>query len=309
MRFNNFDSSESRWLAEQVDEVKSELYNIEYGEYRARELIPLDLNTRPHAETITYKTYNRIGMFKIISNAGQDLPKLDSVVKKRTVQVKHIGAEYGWTTNDIRIAMRHGESLDDQEGLMAREAHIATENKIAWHGSVEDGLDGLIEHPNAIEIVLPADGANGGTSLSSKESDAAKMYRDLVTIANTSAHVTNGKERADTLLLPMRCHTAISNAKYTDNETVLSFFLRNNPNIKMVDWLAELSNSSASGDDTYLVYKRDRRKLQLVTPLEFQQRAPQEVGLSINIPCEASCAGVVLHRPLSVAYAVVKDSK
>ena len=49
-------------------------------------------------------------------------------------------------------------------------------------------------------------------------------------------------------------------------------------------------------------YKKDPRKLALMIPQDFQQLAPQLVGLNYEIPCLMSTGGLVVKYPLSIAF-------
>lgn len=304
-RYNSFDNNQSMWIDRQVEAVQARLYEYEYGQYRARELLPTEIDEKPYAKTITYYIYNRIGMFKIISNSGRDLPRIDLYANEVKTDVKTLGASYGWTTADVRAAVHNNVDLDVRKGLIAKETYLATENRIAWRGAPEANIFGLVEHPNAIRVTLPADGEHAGTSLRSKIANPEHMIRDLTTIANASAEVTDGVERANTLLLPMREYNAIANTRYTETKTVLAFFKENNPNLTLIDWIPDLRGASTNGNDVILCYNRDPLKLELVVPMDFTQHPAQEIGLEVVVPCEATCAGVILYKPLSVAYCEV----
>jgi len=135
------------------------------------------------------------------------------------------------------------------------------------------------------------------------------MLACLQSMAIASAEASNGVERPDTLLLPMRDWLLCSNTRLPDtNITVLSFFRENNPFITFVDWLPELTGGGPNSNNVYLAYRRDPTKISLEIPMEFRQLPPQEKGLEIVVPCESTCAGVLLYKPLSVAWAEVTDA-
>ena len=307
-RFASFDSGESVWVERQVEAVKQEVLHSEYPQYRARDLIPTNIGKYPYAQTWVYSIYDTVGMFKIITADSDDLPNLDVYAKEYTAKVFHLGAKYGWTTSDVRIAARNNYDLTSQKGLHAKESQLHSENKIAWKGSPEHNIYGLVKHPNTIKVTLPNDGKGGGTSLASKVEDPQKMIRDLTTITMASSTVTNTVEIPDTLILPMSEYVACTNTLYSSERSVLKYFLAENPFIKAVDWIPELKNAGSNSSDVILCYKRDKSKLELVSPMEFTQQRPQEINLKINVPCEFSTAGVIVYKPLSIAYAEVSSA-
>lgn len=305
----SFDSQESMWLDRQLEYVESEIFEYDYPEYKARTLIPTpDINAAPFAKTVTYRMYNRVGMFKLITASGRDLPRIDLYAQEHTAKVGQLGASYGWTTSDIRASIHNNTNIESFKAQAAREAHLASENRLAWHGDSDANIQGFIGHPNTIRVTLPNDGAGTATSFYSKISTPERIYRDLNTLASASFIVTNGIERANTILLPVRDYGIVSSTKYSETETILQFFLRNNPQITLIDWLPELRGAAANGNDVYMAYNRNPTKLKLSIPMEFTERPPQERGLEVIVPCEATCGGVIIYKPLSVAYCQVSDS-
>ena len=75
----NFDdaSDASVFFARELDYVKSQSYDVEYPEFTALKLFPVSSEINPGAETVTYYSYDKTGMAKIISNYATDLPRAD----------------------------------------------------------------------------------------------------------------------------------------------------------------------------------------------------------------------------------------
>ena len=74
-----FDSAEdaSVFFARELDHVKAQSYDVEYPELTALHLFPQSSEADPGAETITYYTYDKTGLAKIIDNYSTDLPRAD----------------------------------------------------------------------------------------------------------------------------------------------------------------------------------------------------------------------------------------
>ena len=74
-----FDSAEdaSVFFARELDHIKAQSYDVEYPEFTALSLFPISNEADPGAETITYYTYDKSGLAKVIDNYSTDLPRAD----------------------------------------------------------------------------------------------------------------------------------------------------------------------------------------------------------------------------------------
>ena len=75
--------------------IKSQTYDRLYPEFTALTLFPVTHEVPEGAETVTYYSYDKTGMAKIISNYATDLPRVDVKGEPTTVPVKSIGDSYG----------------------------------------------------------------------------------------------------------------------------------------------------------------------------------------------------------------------
>ena len=126
-------------------------------------------------------------------------------------------------------------------------------------------------------------------------------------VPNNIVTTTKEVEQPDTMLLPLAQYGLIATTPMSptnaSNVTILEFFLRTNPYIKMVEPWYALTGAGAGGFDRMVVYRRDPDALMLVIPQEFEQFPPQQRGLEFLVPCHARCGGVQTPYPLSICYA------
>ena len=94
-----FDSAEDAavFFARELDYIKSQTYDRLYPEFTALTLFPVTHEVPEGAETVTYYSYDKTGMAKIISNYATDLPRVDVKGEPTTVPVKSIGDSYGYS--------------------------------------------------------------------------------------------------------------------------------------------------------------------------------------------------------------------
>jgi hypothetical protein len=306
-----FDSAEdaSVFFARELDYIKSQSYDVEYPEFTALSIFPISSEVNPGAETVTYYSYDKTGMAKIISNYATDLPRADAKGKPTTAIIKSIGASYGYSVQEMRASRMAGKSLDVRKAEAARYQIDYLNNKIAWAGDEETGLIGVLSAGNNIPFyTIPANGE--GSSTLWKNKTAAQILADINGMQAQVAKNTKNVERPDTLVLPADVYIDIS-TRQIDNTgyTIKRFVLENAPYLKEIVPAAELQ-SDATDTNPYapqavaLLFKKDPRKITIENPLPFYQYPLQPQGLEVIVPCEARTAGAIIYYPLSLLIAL-----
>lgn len=309
-----FDSAEdaSVFFARELDHVKAQSYDVEYPELTALNLFPISSEADAGAETITYYTYDKSGLAKVIDNYSTDLPRADVNGKPSLAIVKSIGDSYGYSAQEMRASRMAGKSLDARKAESARYQIDALTNQIAWRGDEESGLMGVLSAGQNIPLYAVTAGNGGKTKWTEKTAD--EILNDINGMAKQVAKVTKNVERPDTLCVPAEVYMDISTRRIPDTTaTVLSFILEHAPYIKNVVSTAELDADSVDtnpyakaqgGQGVAFLFKNDKRKLSLENPMPFYQYPLQVHNLETVIPCEARTAGVIVYYPLSCLIAV-----
>lgn len=311
-----FDSAEdaSVFFARELDFVKAQSYDVEYPELTALNLFPISNEADPGAETITYYTYDKTGVAKVIDNYSTDLPRADVNGKPNFAKIKSIGDSYGYSAQEMRASRLAGKSLDARKGESARYQIDALTNKIAWAGDEESGLMGVLSSEQSIPLYTIGAGAESSKT-SWLEKTADEILADVNGMAKQVAKVTKNVERPDTLCVPADVFMDISTRRIPDTSTtVLAFIKEHAPYIKKVVSAAELDADSvgtnpyaketSGGQGVAFLFKNDPRKLSLENPMPFYQYPLQVHNLETTIPCEARTAGVIVYYPLSALIAV-----
>ena len=310
-----FDSAEdaSVFFARELDHVKAQSYDVEYPELTALSLFPQTSEADEGADTVTYYTYDKTGLAKVIDNYSTDLPRADVVGKPSVAQVRGIGDSYGYSAQEMRASRLAGKSLDARKGESARYQIDNLINRIAWAGDTASGLMGVLSSGQSIPLY--AIGA-GSTSNKTKwtEKTADEILADVNGMAKQVAKVTKNVERPDTLCVPAEVYMDISTRRIPDTSTtVLKFILEHAPYIKDVISTAELDADSvetnpyaaaSNGQGVAFLFKNDQKKLALENPMPFLQHPIEIRGLETIIHCEARTAGVIIYYPLSALIAV-----
>lgn len=310
-----FDSVEeaSVFFARELDHIKAQSYDVEYPELTALSLFPVSSEADPGAETITYYTYDKSGLAKVIDNYSTDLPRADVNGKPSIAVVKSIGDSYGYSAQEMRASRLAGKSLDVRKAESARYQIDNLTNKIAWMGDEESGLMGVLSTGQNIPLFTITAGADSGKT-TWLEKSADEILYDVNGMQKQVAKLTKNVERPDTLCVPSDVFMDMSTRRIPDTSTtVKSFLLEHAPYLKNVVSASELDSDSmetnpyakaTGGQGVAFLFSNDIRKLSLENPMPFYQYPLQVRNLETVIPCEARTAGVIVYYPLSALIAV-----
>lgn len=313
-RSMNFDDAEaaSVFFARELDYVKSQSYDVEYPEFTALSLFPTSSEVDAGAETVTYYSYDKVGLAKIISNYATDLPRADVKGKPTTAIIKSIGDSYGYSIQEMRASRLAGKSLDTRKAEAARYQIDYLSNKIAWNGDAETGLKGVLSEDNDIPRYVLANGASGKTTWADKDAD--EILADLTGMLKQMAVITKKVEKPDTLALSADAYIEIQNKRIEGTATTLLKYIQDNlPDIKNIVSCSELDADSVEtnpyaaetdGKAVAILFKNDARKLTIENPLPFMQYPVQTQGLETVVPCEARTAGAIIYYPMSLLVAI-----
>lgn len=310
-----FDTAEdaSVFFARELDHVKAKSYDKQYPQFTALNLFPASSEADAGAETITYYTYDKTGLAKIISSYADDLPRADVTGKPSFAQIKSMGASYGYSAQEMRASRLAGKSLDSRKAESARFQIDSLNNRIAWAGDEESGLMGVLSEGQNVPMFAITEGAESGKT-SWLEKSADEILADVNGMQQQVDATTMNVERPDTLCLPSNVYMHLSNKRIPDTTmTVLKFILENAPYLKNIVPAPEL-NANAVGTNPYaaaeggqgvaFLFHNDIEKMSLENPMAFYQYPLQAKNLEIVVPCEARTAGVIFYYPLSALIAV-----
>lgn len=298
VEYTHLDADESAYFQRQLEYVKSKTYDKKFTQLKARQIIPVSFEADPADETITYEQFDMVGMAKIVRDYATDFRSADVSAKEFTAKVRSFGSAFQYNVQQVRAASKTGKSLNQRKANSARRAIAQLENKVAYFGDADFGLQGMFNNPNVPVVVLPNAGAWSGLT-------ADQILQNLSAVANNPIKVSNGVETPDTMILPIDEYTEIADRPRStqSDTTILEFFLKNNPFINSIDWVEELKDGGGTSVKRMIAYRRDPDYLTLEIPQEYEQFPAQEKGLAFKVPCHERCAGVLWYYPLSATYA------
>ena len=297
----NLDANESVFFKKQLEYILKGNYDVKYAPNKALGLFPISTEPGPAATEITRRSYDKVGMAKMISDYATDFPRVDVFGTETSVKVHGIGVSYGYSIEEIRRAQYAGVALESRRAQVAREAIENKLNTIALSGESSCNIQGFLSYPGITEVTVTSGAAGDTWALKT----ADEILADMNAIVEAVLTSTNGIEQPDTMLLPMSQYLLISRkriASDSEGKTVLKYFMENNPYIKRIEWLTELSTAGDSNKARMMVFKNDSQHLEFNIPLPFEQFEADKKGMAYEIPCYAKTAGISIFYPASVAY-------
>lgn len=296
-RTQNLDANEGVFYARELEHIKARSYDVKYPALTYRELIPISMEGGEGITSITYESYDRVGMAKLINAYAADLPRSDIKVKQTTVPVKRAADSFAFTIDEIKAAARTGRPLPQRRANAARQAVEELFNQIAWYGNADAGLEGVFSHPNIPRANAPTGTWSGAT--------AADILAD-VNAGFSQVHVdTLGVERATKLLLPLAQWDLIMTTPLGTNydRTVAKFIVENSPYISSLEDIKavnELAAAGTAGVDVALYYDPNPDKLQFEIPEDINFLEEEKKALERVTPVTATTGGLNVYYPLSM---------
>ena len=295
------DGTGSAFFQRELEHIKAASYDVLYTELTYDKVFPVDNEPNPGATSVTFHTYDRRGMAKIINNYADDIPRVDVDGVETTVPVRTVATSFGYTIHEIKASQMVGKQLDRKRAMAARKAVEEVFNSVAWTGDAAAGLYGVMTHPNIPSGNAPDPGA--GTEWSNKT--AVQIRDDINLMFRTVFTGTNSVESADTLLLPpAQWSLVMETALSADNsKTIAQWFVENSPYINSkadIINVPELAGAGTGGADVGIVMTRRADKVEFVIPEDVTFHPEQQQLLEYVTPVTGRCGGLNVYYPLSM---------
>ncbi len=296
------DAAEQVFFDEQLALVKSRTYDVLHKELKALTLLPVSTEQDPGATHILWRSYDKVGMAKIISDYANDFPRADIGGVEHSSPIKDLGMSYGYSIKEIRRAQKAGVALDMKRAEAARRGIEQKQDRIAWFGDAKSKLPGFFNAEGITEYVAALNA--GGTSRAWANKTADEIVADFAGLITAAPESTNGIEQPDTVILPLSLYNKLQNTPYGANrdKTIMGFIRENYPQITRIDWVSDLSTAGAGGGSRVMAYARDPMKVEVQIPQRFEQLPPQLSGMVYDILCSQSTGGTIVYYPMSVVF-------
>ena len=307
-RFDNMDASENVFFSRQLEAIRATAFDVQYPQLKGFMLVPQKSDLHIGAEQYTYRYFDKVGKAVLSSDMSDRGPRIDIKGNEQTQRIRSLKDSYGYSLQESRNAQMANLDLDGRKAKAARDAIAVAMDDLILLGSASSvesataaGLQGLFTITGA-QTFTASTGSGGTTLWTAKTPD--EIVQDMLGLVFQIYQNTNMVEVPDTIVLPLLRKGLVSSTRMGDgsNQTILSHFLEVNGMVKTVEFSQKLNSNSAWVGCRVIAYTNSSDKLEAITPVEFEQMAPQFDGYEVITHCHARTGGTVCYFPGSVGY-------
>ena|SRR5699024_133042 len=289
-----------KWLQGQAARIKEQVMDEDFAHINYAELVPVTSEGNPWQQAVAFISTDSVGKAEFINGNADDVPMADVDVGGRIAPVHFAAIGYGYGFDEINSARVMGVDLTTRKASAARLAYEEFMQEIAFSGSREKGLTGLINQPNA------------GVTRDTDNTDwAAVTPEEALALVNKAIELTGNKgaSTADTVILPYELYKRLAGLLMPNGaQTSLDFIAAHNIaaiNGRAVEILSldDLDTAATGNKPRIVAYRRDPNVLELAVPmphtfLDVHQSGP----LRWEVPGVFRTAGVNVVRKRDFAY-------
>ncbi len=311
----HMDANETIFFEREHETVLRTEYNREYQPLEAMNILPMNSEAGEADDTVRWFAFDAAGFAKFVSEGGaDDVPMVDVYGEEHTANIRTLGVGFNITMQEIRRSMKAGRGLDQRKATTAREAMEQKKNQVGFYGDASRGILGLFTAPNTQDITAstPAAGSSADLSWSADSSKTpAEIVEDFLNLVESIPNATKGTHRATHVVLPANslAYIKLTELSAGSGITIYKWILENYPGITIessYEFQAVTSGflpSGASGSDSVgMAYEKRPENLAFMIAMAYLQHAAQQRNLNFVTICEERVGGVIIWRPLTVAF-------
>jgi hypothetical protein len=329
------DAAGSAFFLRDLTEVMGRTFDIKYPDLKARSLFPVFTGVDPGAEGYVWRSFDRRGGAKVITDYAADMPSAETVGVEYQARCLSLGTSYQYSIQDLNKSRMAGIPLETRKALAARRAMEEAFETIAFFGVAQfvGGSAGNINlgtngspyfapaTPNGSDPLamygitnFPAISALSLVTTTTNNWSSGASVTDIVNDFNALflqvLQQSNGVHQADTVVMPLSTWTLLMQMQrsttFTD-DTVLQYIKKINPWLKNIYWtpmleFAGLKQNGSTPGPLIICYERNSENVELVVPQEFEQLPPQLVNYTYKVPCHMRVGGIRVSYPKAFRF-------
>lgn len=299
------DASEVLSLERELTAQKVEII-AEFGPLKAEKLAPLQTDTPPWAETISYPLLTDVGRSKVVANNASDIPIIGVELDDNESPVVTVAAAYEMTW--IQMLTPENISRINRKLVATVNANKREVDRVCMIGFPGANLGGFLNNPSVPTFTLP----NAGWQVAT----VAQILVDLraweeFVIATSGEGGDSGDMYPNVLALPGAEFARLTDNAGTGTDTsIWNLFRLNSQGVQggFIEWSIErtvFAEDVVAGERRGTMYHRSAEVLVCEVPLDFEERPPQEKGLSVEVIVVSRTGGTIWKMPAFGAYSDV----
>lgn len=289
------------WLAREITQLDPTKYWVEYPAKKARDVFPIDTSVGKGVKKYTYKQYNKTGQAKILNSKATDIPRLNVFAEEFTASVYYMGIGQDFKRQDLDIAARNGQSLDSDFVMLAREAHITTENDTAFAGDSSNGLDGLTVNANIGNTAAPNGTLGSPLWTGASAKTPAEIYADVQAMIDSVNSETKGVHMANAVMFPLSARAQLNQVyNVLSGNSVLAQLKLNFPEITQWEFVNDLETAGTGGTRVMYAYDKNPLVIRMMVPFETEVLPPVPNETGYVVVSEMGIGGLNIRKPLAI---------
>jgi len=304
---NKMTDNDGAFFQRQLEAIETQTYDVLYPDLEARECFATNTFGGAGAQTLTYRSYDRVGKAQVINARAIDLPKSDIMGKEFSLSVKSVGVAYDFDVDEIAAANMAGLPLEARRAMASRRGYEEFMNDAVWYGNAEAGFTGFFEQPSTTKATV-AVGTSTNTEWSTKTPE--EIIGDLVNAVGAMFSSTKKIHRPEELWLPVALWNYIRSTPRSINSdtTILAYFLQNNEFItdsSKVKALNAIEGQGNGGSECFVVIAKTTPEgtetVRIREPLPLQYFPVQQHGLVYEVPGRGRMGALEVTYPAAIA--------
>lgn len=301
-RIRRLDAGETANLARALLYLRAQSIDVVYARTGFREVLPIKTDVPEGATTYGVPQFDHVGQAKLITNYGDDLPRVN-IKQSETIQKIHrYGTSYEYSIDDLAAAAMSGNMLDSKRQLAAKQILERKHDVLAIAGDSTSGLGGFANNADVEAVAL----ANAGTwAAKSAANEGYKILADIQKLVQNVIDDTQGELTPTHLAMPKAMEFLIrtTTMSTTDSRTVKQALLDAGLNMEITLW-QRLATADAGADGPRIVaYSKDPNVVEYVAPGGgFTEESPQMRNLAFVVNCHGKSAGSCIYQPEGMSY-------
>lgn len=298
------DAATTAYVARQLEYLRPAMFEIQYPALKGKRWVPINSSMPVGAEQYTITIMDGVGEVKHVKDFAKDVSRVEVSTRQASMNVFSMAISYAWNINELRTAMYGNLPLPTKKAMLARDLMARKFDDILLTGDTLTGIKGLFNLTGTETYTVTADGTGGSATFETKNAD--KICRDLN--GALGQVVVNSKEvhNPNTVIMPLSTMQYLGGTRVGDgtSETILAYWLRTNPyEIRTAEQSLKLETAGSGNTKRIVAYEKSPQVLEAITPVEFEQFAPETFNQETQTICQMRVGGVALYMPKAVIYA------
>lgn len=277
--------------ARDLQAIDKVIYEAPKEELVARQIFNIKTDVHPGAETYGYNVMTRSGAAKIIANGADDLPLVDTDLKRFQQPIYSIAAGIKFSVQEIRQAQLTGQSVDATKSETARRAIAEKENSFIFTGDAKVDVKGVV-NADGIQVINSAKTWANSTSDEIVE-DVRKARAKITTIPGY-------RTASLKMLVPSQQYEEL-NRRYSDydSRTILKV-IEGNSWFESITPVYDLDGAGTGGTDCLIIMDTRSSTCEILLPMDIQRFEQEWAYPNWKVPFEERCGGALIRTPYAI---------